>query len=83
MKIFFTDFKNIDKSNVKIRTIGTKFSFILCLFFTYILFCYSIHPISQIAYSIGYLGIKLSLSLIVSFFVSSFAVDKIKNNSIH
>lgn len=79
MKIF-SDIKNIDNSIIRIMKLGFKFSFILCLFFTYILFLYVLNPVSHIAFDIGYLGIKASLMFFVSFFVGALATDKIKNS---
>ena len=79
MKKFINEFKEINKSIVKIRNIGIKFSFITCLLFTYILYFYSINPISHLAFDIGYLGVKCSLMFLVSFFIGAPAVNKIMN----
>lgn len=78
----FKDFKDIDISIIKIRNSGFKLSFVLGLFFTYILYYYSLNPISHLAFDIGYLGVKCSLMLLVSFYVASMAWDKIKKGLI-
>ena len=83
MKMFINEFKNIDESIVKIRTIGVKVSFIIGLFFTYILFLYSKNPVSQFAFDIGYSGVKLCLMFLVSFYVCSFAFNIIRNGNIN
>lgn len=79
MKKFINEFKEINKSIVKIRNIGIKFSFITCLLFTYILYFYSINPISHLAFDIGYLGFKCSLTFLISFFIAAPAINKIMN----
>ena len=81
MKKFINEFKEIDKSIIKIRDIVIKFSFIICLFFTYILFLYSTNPISHLAFDIGYLGVKCSLTFLVSFFIGAPAMNKIMNKT--
>lgn len=75
---FFNDFKEIDSSLLKVMKLGFKFSFILCLFFTYVLFLYSLNPVSHVAFDIGYLGVKCSLMFFVSFLVGALVSDKIK-----
>lgn len=75
---FFNDFKEIDSSILKVMKLGFKFSFILCLFFTYVLFLYSLNPVSHVAFDIGYLGVKCSLMFFVSFLVGALVSDKIK-----
>lgn len=75
---FFREIKNIDESIMKIMKIGFKFSFIFCLFFTYILFLYTSNPVSHVTFEIGYLGIKCSLMFFVSFLVGAVASDKFK-----
>lgn len=78
MMKFFNDFKEIDSSILKVMKLGFKFSFILCLFFTYVLFLYSLNPVSHVAFDIGYLGVKCSLMFFVSFLVGALVSDKIK-----
>ena len=75
---FFKDIKNIDESIIKIMRIGLKYSVVLCLFFTYILYFYSVSPVSHVAFDIGYLGVKCSLMFFVSFLVGAIAADKLK-----
>lgn len=77
-----SEFKNIDNSIMKIMRAGFKISFILGLFFTYILFFYTINPISHTIFEIGYLGVKASLMFFVSFLVGGLASDKIKKGTI-
>ena len=52
----FRDIKDMDSSIMKIMKIGFRFSFVLGLFFTYILFLYILNPISHVTFEIGYLG---------------------------
>ena len=79
---FLKDIKNIDYSIVKVRNLGFKFSFVLCLLFTYILFLYTLNPISHIAFDIGYLGVKASLMFFTSFFVGAISANMFKNKLI-
>ena len=53
MKKLINDFKNIDISIVKVMKNGFKFSFVLCLMATYILFLYITNPVSHITFKIG------------------------------
>ena len=62
---FLSDFKKIDVSIVNIMRLGFRFSFILCIFFTYILFLYTLHPFSHVFFDIGYLGVKCSFMFFV------------------
>lgn len=80
MKKLFNDFKSIDFSIINIMKNGFKFSFVLCLFATYILFLYILNPISHIAFEIGYSIAKCSLTLFVCFLVGALTSDKIKKN---
>ncbi len=75
---FLNDIKNIDSSIIKVMKLGFKFSFILGIFFTYILFLYTTNPISHVTFEIGYLGVKCSLMFFVSFLVGAIASDKLK-----
>jgi len=79
---FINDFKDIDKSILKLMKTGFKFSFILCLIFTYILYFYAISPSSHTVFNIGYLGVKCSLMFFVSFAIGAFASDKFKKGII-
>ena len=78
MKKFIDDIKNIDTSIVKVMYYGFKFSFILCIISTYILFLYVLNPFSHILFDVGYLIFKCSLMFFVSFFFFFLATDKIK-----
>ena len=74
----FRDIKDMDSSIMKIMKIGFRFSFVLGLFFTYILFLYILNPISHVTFEIGYLGVKCSIMFFVSFLVGAMASDKFK-----
>ena len=76
--IVLDDIKNIDTSIVKVMYYGFKFSFILCIISTYILFLYVLNPFSHILFDVGYLIFKCSLMFFVSFFTGALATDKIK-----
>ena len=78
MKKLINDFKNIDISIVKVMKNGFKFSFVLCLMATYILFLYITNPVSHITFKIGYSVVKCSLTFFVSFLVGALASDKIQ-----
>lgn len=80
MMNFFSNIKNIDNSIIRIMKSGFRFSFILCLFFTYILFLYTLNPVSHVAFAIGYLGVKCGLMFFVCFFVCAFATDQIRKS---
>ena len=82
MMKFLSDFKKIDVSIVNIMRLGFRFSFILCIFFTYILFLYTLHSFSHVFFDIGYLGVKCSFMFFVSFFVGALVSDKIRKNII-
>ena len=79
MKNFLDEFKNIDISIIKIMKSGFKFSFALCIIFTYILFLYTLNPISHTLFDIGFLGVKCSFMFFASFFVGAIASNKIKH----
>lgn len=72
------DFKNIDSSISKIMKNGYKFSFLLAIFASYILFLYTYNPISHIWFESGILLLKTSISVFVAFLTCGFAFDKIK-----
>jgi len=74
----FRDIKDMDSSIMKIMKIGFRFSFVFGLIFTYILFLYTLNPVSHVTFEIGYLGIKCSLMFFVSFLVGAMASDKFK-----
>ena len=82
MKKFIEDIKSIDNSIVKIMHYGFRFSFILCLIATYVLFLYILKPFSHILFDIGYLSFKCSLMFFVSFFVGALTTDKIKKGAL-
>jgi len=72
------DLKNIDSSIVKIMKNGYKFSFLLAIFSSFILFLYTYNPISHVWFESGILLLKTSISAFVAFFVCGFTFDKIK-----
>lgn len=72
------DFKNIDSSIVKIMKHGYKFSFLLAIFSSFILFLYTYNPISHIWFESGILLLKASISIFVAFVVCGFVFDKVK-----
>lgn len=80
MKKFISDIKNIDISIVKIMKNGFKFSLILCLIATYILYLYTITPISHFVFDIGYALTRCSFMFFTCFFIGAIATDKIKKN---
>lgn len=78
MKKILNEFKNFDKSILKIMKSGIHFSFIFCIFATFILATYkSIHiP------TLFYIGISLfqaGLFFLVAFIIYSFIFNKMKN----
>lgn len=78
MRKFFDEIRNIDSSIIKIMKSGFRFSFIVCIIFTYILYLYTLNPVSHTLFEIGYLGVKCSFMFFISFFVGAVASNKIK-----
>ena len=78
MKKFINDIKAIDVSIIRTMKFGFRFSFVLCLISTYILYFYIINPVSHFAFDIGYSLAKCSLMFFTCFFVGALATDKIK-----
>ena len=77
MKKMIEEFKNIDIKIIRIMKNGFKVSFITCLMFTYILYYYTLNPITHTAFEIGILGVKCSFMFFVSFFIGAVASNKI------
>jgi len=77
MNKFIYDFQNMNSSITTLMKSGLKFSFIFCLFFTYILYFYTFNPISHLAFEIGYLGVKCSFMLISCFLGFAIISNKI------
>lgn len=75
---FINDFKNIDISIIKVMKNGFKFSFILCLIATYILYLYSENPTSHVMFEVGFSMAKCSIVFFVCFFIGAFTSNKIK-----
>jgi hypothetical protein len=71
-------FKNIDSSIIKIMKNGYKFSFLLAIFSSYILFLYTYNPISHVWFESGILLLKTSITAFVAFLSLGFVFDKIK-----
>lgn len=76
---FFNDIKDIDRSIINVMKCGFKFSFVLCLIATYILYLYILNPISHIAFEVGYSIARCSIMFFVCFFVGAMASNKVKN----
>lgn len=72
------DFKNIDSSVIKIMKHGYRFSFLLAILSTYILFLYTYNPISHVWFESGILLLKASITAFVAFLTCGFVFDKIK-----
>lgn len=81
MKII-NEFKEIDISIINIMKNGFKFSLVLSLFASYILYFYIQNPISHTVFEIGYLSQKVALMFFVCFFTGAFVFDKFKKNII-
>ena len=78
MKKFIKDVKNNNSSIMKITNVGLKISFIVGLFFTYILFLYISNPFSHVAFDIGILGVKCCSMFFVAFFAPSIFVNQVR-----
>ncbi len=76
---FINDFKSIDVSIVRVMKNGFKFSFIVFLIATYILYLYILNPASHIAFEVGYAIIKSSIMLFVCFLVGALTSNKIQH----
>ena len=77
MKKVLKEIKIIDNKIIRIMKSGFKFSFVLCLFFTYILYLYTLNPISHTIFEIGFLGVRCSFMFFVSFFLGAITSNKI------
>lgn len=78
MKKIIEEVKNFDKSVLKVMKSGMKFSFIFCLFATFVLAIYETVHIPKLFYT----GISLfqsSLFFLVSFIAYGFVFNRIKN----
>ena len=75
MNKLLEEFKNIDKSILKLMKSGIKFSFVFCLFATLFLATYeTVH--TPILFSIGLF--KTSLFFFVAFITYAFAFDSVR-----
>lgn len=83
MNKFIYDFRNMDSSITKLMISGLKISFIICLFFTYILYFYTFNPFSHLIFEIGYLGVKCCFMLISCFFGVAIVTDKFSKQDLH
>ena len=78
IKKIIDNIKNIDKKILKIMFLGFKLSFIICILSCAISLSYILNPISHITYNSGLILFKTGITFAVSFFISAFAMDKIK-----
>ena len=77
MNKLLEEFKNIDKSILKLMKSGIKFSFVFCLFATLVLATYETVHI-PILLSIGFSLFKTSLFFFVAFITYAFAFDSVR-----
>ena len=70
--------KNIEKKTFKTMIVFFKFSFLICLFSTFILLSYILNPISPLVFEVGLLLCKISISFFAFTFACGFWVDYIK-----
>ena len=82
IKKLINNIKNIDKKVLKIMIHGFKFSFSICALSGLISLYYISTPISHILYNSGIILFKTGLTFASAFFVSGFAIDKIKKQLI-
>ena len=80
MKKILNEFKNFDKSILKTMKSGIHFSFIFCLFATYILAIYETVHIPNLFY-VGISLFQSSLFFFVSFIAYGIVFNKIKGIS--
>lgn len=80
MKKILEEFKNFDKSVLKTMKSGIHFSFIFCLFATFILAIYETVHIPNLFY-VGISLFQTSLFFLVAFVAYGFVFNKIKSIS--
>lgn len=78
VKKVIDNFKNIEKDIIKIMMSGFKFSLIVGIISGIVSLLYILNPISHILYDAGIILFKTGLTFAIAFFISAFAMDKIK-----
>jgi len=78
MKKIIDEFNKIDKSILKVMLSGLRFSFIFCIFATFILAIYMEVHIPKLFY-IGISLFQSSLFFIVAFIAYGFIFNRLKN----
>lgn len=81
MKKILEEFKNFDKSILKIMKSGIHFSFVFCLFATFILAMYETVHIPKLFY-VGISLFQTSLFFTVAFITYGFVFNLLKRNTI-
>lgn len=74
--------KNIEKDIIKIMMSGFKFSLIVGIISGIVSLLYILNPISHILYDAGIILFKTGLTFAIAFFISAFAMDKIKKQMV-
>ena len=78
MKKLLEELKNFDKSVLKVMCSGIRFSFIFCLYSTFILAIYQTIHIPKL-FLVGISLFQSSLFFLVAFITYGFVFNKIKN----
>lgn len=82
VKKVIDNFKNIEKDIIKIMMSGFKFSLIVGIISGIVSLLYILNPISHILYDAGIILFKTGLTFAIAFFISAFAMDKIKKQMV-
>lgn len=82
VKKVIDNFKNIEKDIIKIMMSGFKFSLIVGIISGIVSLLYILNPISHILYDSGIILFKTGLTFAIAFFISAFAMDKIKKQMV-
>lgn len=72
-------FKNINKEILKIMKYGLRFSFLICIIATTILFTYLLFYHDSFLYTLGLTGFKLGIIIGIEFIVCGLSIDAIKS----
>lgn len=80
MKKIIEEFKNLDKSIFKVLKSGIHFSFIFCLFATFVLAIYKVVHVPKLFY-IGISLLQTSLFFFIAFIIYSIVFNKLKKLS--
>lgn len=78
MKKILEEFKNFDKTILKVMKSGIRFSFIFCLFATLILAMYQSVHTPKLFY-IGIYLFQAGLFFLIAFIIYSFIFNRVKN----